>query len=341
MTKLRTAIAGIGGYGQLVLNAIVKNDLLQLTAIADQNREKAANLAQQYEAAAYDDYRSLIVQEELDVLFLALPTFLCGDCIKAAAKRNMHIFKEAPLARTLPEAAQWAKLLKQNNLRFHVSAPKRFSPPYLEAHRLIAQQHIGNIYLVRAESFCDYQDHLNWRSDPILAGGGVLLEQAYHLIDQIIWNLGNPAAIFSLNTAQAGQHLLPPARTEDAVTLTMKFPNDCAASINAAWLTTPEHESLTFHGTQGTIQIQPDRLRIYDSAGKLTNDEQYDIDEQWLIDQQVRHFADSLIDPEIIPVAPAAEHLANVSVIESAYLSNRTQMPEPFTIYGSLFDIQE
>ena len=339
MNDLRTGIVGIGGRGNIILSALAQNDSYRIQAIADQDLELATRAAQEHRAQAYDDYRSLIVQEELDVLFLILPNFLCDDCIRLAAKKGLHVFKEAPLARSLPEAAEWTDLMKKAQRRFHIGAQKRFAPGYLEAHRLLAEQTIGDVYLARAESFLRFPGQFAWRGDPVLAGGGVLLENAGHMIDQIIWNLGPPERIYSLNTARCSRKTLPPYRTEDTALLSMKFPEGAMGSVLTGWMTTPLAERLIFHGTEGTIEVETNILRLYDAEGRLTLDDNYDVDETWLVAQQIRYFANLLLDPQITPVSAAFEHLANVAVIESAYLSARTQMPEPLKVYGPLFSV--
>ena len=170
--EFRAGIIGIGGYGQNVLAELARNDMFCVVAIADRDRELADKAARQYRATAYDDYRSLIVQEKLDVLFLALPTFLCGECIQLAAKRKIHVFKESPLGRALPESAEWVKIMDKADARFHIAAPKRFAPGYLEAHQLLNAGRIGQVYLARAEVFLHYTGDFSWRGDPVLAGSG-------------------------------------------------------------------------------------------------------------------------------------------------------------------------
>jgi len=81
-------------------------------------------------------------------------------------------------------------------------------------------------------------------------------------------------------------------------------------------------------------------LRIFDEAGQLVEDDKYHVNETWMISQQLRHFADSLLDEEVKPISTAQEHLANIAVIDSAYLSARTQLPETLKVYGSLFEIK-
>ena len=368
MNGLRAGIIGIGGYGARVLKELARNDIFNVCAVADRDRELADSLALEHDAHAYDDFRSLIVQEDLDVVFLTLPTFLCGECISTAAKKGIHVFKESPLARSVPEAVQWVKLMAKAGGSFRVSAQRRFAPGYLEAHRLLEGEPIGQIFLVRADSFLHYEGDFSWRGDPVLAGGGVLQEMAYHMIDQITWNMGPPERIYALHSnrcskrATAGTQLYskgdhhteethtdntdalrtrpsPPYRTEDTATLTMKFPNGAVGNVLSSWMSGPEHERLMIHGTEGTMEVGVNLLRITDPSGQVRQEETYEVDDQWLLDQQIRHFADTLIDPELQPVSTAQEHLINVAVIESAYLSARTQMPEPLKVYGAVFDI--
>jgi UDP-N-acetyl-2-amino-2-deoxyglucuronate dehydrogenase len=340
MSTLRAGVIGVGNAGMVLLEELDGNDLFELTAISDSNRELSQEYGRQYEVGAYDDNRSLIVQEKLDILFLMLPTFQCGECIQLAAKRGIHVFKHAPLARTLPEANEWVKLMNRAGLKFYVGAPRRFAPGYLHAHLKLQQGRIGEVYLARAESFLNFEGNFDWRGDPLLAGGGVLLEQAYHMIDQMVWDLGTPEQLYSLNTSQCSTRVLPPYRTEDTVALTMKFSQGMMGNVLAGWMTGPACERLLLHGTGGSIEVNANHLQIYDETGKLVEEDKYHVDENWMIAQQLRHFADSLLDEEVKPISTAQEHLANVAIVDSAYLSARTQQPETLKVYVSLFEIE-
>ncbi|MBN1765866.1 MAG: Gfo/Idh/MocA family oxidoreductase [Sedimentisphaerales bacterium] len=342
MNKLRTGIIGIGGFGTKVLTELGKNELYHIIAIADQSIELAKDYALQYEAIAYDDYRLLIVQEKLDVLFLTLPTFLCGEYIHIAAKAGIHVLKPAPLARTLPEAMQWVEMMEKAQKNFQIMALNRYAPGFLLAHQLLQDNHIGPVYLVRAECFMNFlenNENFDWRGDPILAGGGVLLEQAYHLLDMITWNLGAPEKLYSLNTNRCSKRVLPPYRTEDTAVLTMHFASGAMGNILCSWMTGPPSQRIFFHGAEGSIETGINSLRIYNPEGKVTREESWQDDEASLIARQISHFAAGMSDPQIKPVNNAREHLSNVAIIESAYLSARTQSPETLTVYGSLFKL--
>jgi len=329
MDKLRAGIIGVEGYGAQVLRELGRIELFEIAAVADQNRELAQHLAERHQAQAYDDHRSLLVEAKLDVLFLALPTHLCGPCIQLAAQRAVHLFKQAPLARTVPEAVEWIKLVEKTGRAFHVGAPRRFLPGYLAAHQLLEEGRLGELYLVQAESFGAFPAPLGWRGDPLLAGGGVLLEQAYHLLDQVLWNAGPPEQVYALHADRGAKRALPPYRTEDTAVLTLKLAAGAIGSLVTSWLTGPPRERLAFFGVEGGLEVDPADLRLLDPRGELLEEKRFGpVDESWGVGQQLRHFADCLRDPHVRSVSTAREHLTNLAVVEAAYLSARTQLPE-------------
>ncbi len=339
MDVLRAGIIGAGCYGEQVLKELDRNENFQIVAVADRIRQRAEQACKQYGGQPYDDFRQLIVQEKFDVLVLALPTYLCGECITLACRLPVHIFKDAPLARSLPEATQWIQQVEETRRQFHIGSRKRFAPGYLQCRHWLEKKLIGEIYLVRAESFYPRQGSLDWRGDPLSAGGGVLMEEGYRLADLILWSLGSPEQVYCLTGNRCCKRVVPPYRTEDTAVLSMKYPGDVIASVECGWMSGAKTEQILWYGTEGTLLCSPNLFIAYDMSGAVIHEDHYAIDDAWQIAQQIRHFSDCIRDDQVIPVSTAREHLANVAVIESAYLSAKTQLPEKLKVYGKLLSM--
>jgi predicted dehydrogenase len=336
MDPLRTGIIGVGGYGALVLKELARNSAFQLQAVADRNPELAEEFARQHDAAAYDDYRSLIVEKKLDVIFLMLPPFLCAECLQLAARAGVHVFKGAPLARKVPEAIQWIQWMAQGGGVFHVASSRRFAPSYVQAHRWLEQGRIGQPYFIEAEMFYPHQGGFDWRGDPILAGGGALLESGCHLIDQILWGCGLPEQVYCLHSNFCRKKALPPYQTEDTAAVLMKYPDGLVASVSCGWMSAPNRERMVWHGVEGRIEASPEEARLYDPQGRIVDQTGQSPDEGELIARQIQHFAESLRDSEIKPLTLARDRVADVSVIETAYLSAKTRLPEKIKVYDAM-----
>ncbi len=328
-TKLKTAVLGLDDKGLLLLEAASKTGHFQIQAVADKDITLAESTAYKYKCAAYDDYRQLIIQNQFDCLFVAAPIHSCDEFLKTAIKRKTNILKTAPLARNFQEAAEFVRLGEDENIKFAVVNPRRFAPSYLALREFLQQDRIEKIFLVTA--FCTVgNEHIgDWQTDPKLAGGGVLLHNCYHIIDQIVWNLSIPQQVYALNTNTAGDRQQRSYLTEDTSVVTMKFTDTFFGNLTASKVFGPEQEILKVYGKDKILTVSNTRFIISNGPGQTSKESEYDDDELTLLTALLQNFALSILSPNEYKLCSSArENLNNMSVIESAYLSARTGMPE-------------
>ena len=201
--KLNTAILGLNEGGQLLLKASEEVDCLQIQAVADKDMNLAEKIAGQCQCAAFNDYRQLIIQNQLDCLLLAAPMHSCDEYVRMAMKKKFNVLKLAPAARDFEEAAEFVRLAEEQDIQFAIANPSRFARSFVKLRQYLEEGEIEHIFLMTA--FCSAGDHPQpgWRTDPKLAGGGVLLHDCYQMIDQVVSNFDIPQQIYSLNTNQA------------------------------------------------------------------------------------------------------------------------------------------
>ena len=100
--------------------------------------------------------------------------------------------------------------------------------------------------------------HPNWRRDPLMAGGGILMDHGWHSIYLARhWFGEDPVAV------EAGLHRATPAGIEDEATLTLRFPSG-RAKIFLTWRADRRRNTIRLSGARGTIVIDDDTLRIGD-----------------------------------------------------------------------------
>lgn len=341
---MRTAILGLNEGGRLLLEAAKRVDHFQIHAVADKDANLAERIAAECQCAAYDDYRQLIVQNQLDCLLVAAATHSCDEYIRTAMKKKFNILKLAPAARNFEEAAEFVRLSEDEDIKFAIANPSRFARSFVALHRFLqdgrleraleasnAPESVWEPFLMAA--FCNVGDcpQPGWQTDPNLAGGGVLLHDCYRLIDQIAWNFDLPQQVYSLNTNQARDKQQRRYLTEDTAVVTVKFSDTFIGSFMASRRAGigPRQEFLRLYGKDRILTVDETQLTVCDGLGRICEELKYDDDRLACTTELLRNFALSILSPDNNKLCSSGrDNLKDMAVIESAYLSARTGFPE-------------
>jgi predicted dehydrogenase len=329
--KLKTAILGLNEGGQLLLEAAKAGDDLQIRAVADKDTNLAEKIAAECDCAAFDDYRQLIIQNQLDCLLVAEAMHSCEEYVRMAMKKKFNVLKLAPAARDFEEAAEFVRLGEEEEIQFAIANPSRFARSFLGLRQFLEEGKIEPVFLTTA--FCSVGDysHVSWQTDPKLAGGGVLLHNCYQMIDQIVWNFGVPQQVYSLNTNQAQDKQQRLYLTEDTAIVTMKFSDTFIGNFIASRREGigPREEYVKLYGKNKILTVSDTQLTLCDGIGRVSEELEYDDDQRVCMTGLLKDFAQSILSPDENKLCSSGrENLKDMAVIESAYLSARTGFPE-------------
>lgn len=327
--KLKTAVLGLGEDGQLLLEAASKVPHFRIEAVADEDAKLAEKVATEYGCAHYNDYRQLIIQNQFDVLFVAAGIHTCDEHIKLAIKKKFSILKTPPPARNFAETAELAKIAEEHQVIFAVANTGRFAQSYLALHRYLQENPEEKFFLISAVCCTGNENYPPWQSDPQSAGGGVLLCNAYEIIDQIVWDFAVPQLVYSFNTSLAGDKQQRLYLTEDFSILTMKFTDTLFGNLTACRCSGPSRKMINLCAREKTLTVTDRQFVIKDQLGEIVEQFEYSDDRLERTTAMLENIALSLLQPDSNKLfAGAAENLKTMAVIESAYLSSRTAMPE-------------
>jgi UDP-N-acetyl-2-amino-2-deoxyglucuronate dehydrogenase len=328
-TKLKTAILGLEDNGLLLLQAVSSIDLFEIQAVADKDAELAKKISQQYNCPFYDDYRQLVIQNQFDCLFVAAGLYSCEEYVKTAMKKKCNILKAAPLAGNFEQAAELVRLAESENIKFAVANPARFSQSFIDFQQFFQHDRIEQPFLINV--FCAAGDQLrpSWKTDPKLAGGGVLLHDCYEIIDRIICSFSVPQLVYSLSTTAAVDRQQRLYLTEDTSVVTMKFNDTFIANIIASRQIKPQQQCLTVYGKDKILTVTNSKFIVSDNLEQVSEKFEYDYSRPACIEKMLRNFALSILIPDENKFSSTArDNLKNMAVIEAAYLSARTGFPE-------------
>lgn len=158
--RLRVGWIATGSRGQHVMRQmyLLSKDLVTVTHVCDTyqgNLAKGKDIVQTTEPGntpkTTAEYRDIINDPNVDVVFICSPEHLHYPMAMAALKAKKHIYLEKPIAHTIEEGAEIVALAeKMNNLVVQVGTQNRSNKLYIEAKKMVEDGAIGEIHYVRA-----------------------------------------------------------------------------------------------------------------------------------------------------------------------------------------------
>ena len=331
--RLKIAAIGLNEQAEQLLDIAWESDCYEIVAVADERAERTEIFARKYECQTFTDYRQLIIQTETDFLLFASPVHLCAEFIRLGIQQKRHILKLCPPALDFEQLAEFYRSAQKEDVLFLVMQNSRFSLPFEQFRNCMAQpEHKQTWHLISAVCHVPtikIEPEMRWLNDPKTAGGGVLLQNCYDLIDELVLCFGLPQRIYALTINQAPDKQQRLSLTEDSAILTMQFTDNLIAQLCASRTLGPARRHLRVHGTIQHITATNEAVVIYDNPGNLLDEQHYPDDVIPSKKRMLENLAMSLIDPKNHTLYPPYGcDLKTFAVIEAAYLSNRTGMPE-------------
>lgn len=129
--KLQVAVIGCGGIAnQKHFPALASQaDKCEMVAFCDIILERAEKAAKEYgtaDAKAYEDYRELLKDPEIDVVHVCTPNVAHCPITVAAFEAGKHVLSEKPMAATTEDAQKMIDAWKKSGKKFTIGYQNRF-----------------------------------------------------------------------------------------------------------------------------------------------------------------------------------------------------------------------
>ncbi|OHB52045.1 MAG: hypothetical protein A2Y10_10960 [Planctomycetes bacterium GWF2_41_51] len=342
--KLKTACLGVNARTVGLFELACSTGLYEIISVADSNLANATRVSQIYNCTAFDDYRQFILQNQPDVLIVGEPLNKCGEFVKTAINKKCNILKLIPTAPNFELASEFINLAKKNKVKYVTAVPSRFAPGFERLGDYLKTDNSKQFYFVNlCASFGSdfFQPIASYgQTEEKLSGGGVLLNNCFELVSLLIENLSLPQQIYALITNQSPDKKAKQYFAEDTVTASMVFREGLIGTFLAARQTgNGSVAPLRVYGSQQNIIATPNRLAVYDGSDNLIAEHKYPLKAEKCILEMFIDFGRALLEPDKYKLRNSARlDLATMALIEAAYLSAKTGMPE---LPGRFFEISE
>jgi predicted dehydrogenase len=252
MRKLRTGLVGCGKVAHLHAATLQSLPESEFVAVCGRTREKADAFAAKYQVAAYTDPSEMIARSGVEAVCVCTPHPEHAAPVVAAARAGVHALVEKPLASSLADCDRMLAAARAGGTVLGTVSQRRFYPPCQRIRRAVDRGQLGRPALGTATLF-GWRDEAYYRSDPWRGswkteGGGVLVNQAPHQLDLLLWYMGEVEEVFgywsNLNH--------PYIEVEDTVLAVVRFKNGGLGNILVSNSQNPAlHARVSVHGSNG------------------------------------------------------------------------------------------
>jgi predicted dehydrogenase len=325
-TPVRFALVGAGAIAQAYAQAFAKTERAVLAAVVDCRADAAEAMAQAAGCAAFTSVPQMLDMVEVDAAIVCTPPATHPRVCLELITRGVHVLCEKPLAIDSSAAEQMIGAAEMHNVIFTMASKFRYVADVAAAKALIAAGTIGEVVLFENVFTGRVDMTQRWNSDPLVAGGGVLIDNGTHSVDVTRFCLGELAEIQAMEGNRIQE--LP---VEDTAKMFIRSRSGVLASIDLSWSVSKELPYfIAVYGSTGTILVG-----WRESKYRRTGEQEWTVfgggyDKVAAFQRQIENFAGAVRGEEPLVVTPE-DALASVQVIEAAYRSLARGAWEPIT----------
>lgn len=262
---LGVGIVGCGLIGRKRAQALGRGG--RLVACADRDLVRAQALARETGARAYADWQDLLRLPEVEMVIVATLHDSLAQITLEAMRAGKHVLVEKPAARTPAELQPLLQAESGSAVKVRVGFNHRYHRALRKARALVDQGAVGELMYLRGRyghgGRLGYDRE--WRADPLLSGGGELIDQGPHLIDLSRWFLGDFVSV------QGFAHTyfwdMP---VDDNGFMLLRTARQKTAFLHASCTEWKNLFSLEIYGRMGKLEVSglggsygPERLTLY------------------------------------------------------------------------------
>ena len=267
-TTCRWGFLSTSGIGRKNWQAIANTDNAILVAIASRGLEKAQVYIDECQAQvphptppeAVASYAGLIERDDIDAVYLPIPTGLRKEWVIRSAEAGKHVMVEKPIANSAADGQEMLDACKANNVLFMDGVMFMHTERQAEMTQLLADGALGKIRrIVAHHTFCGPPEFLanDIRMHSDLEPFGCLGDVGWYNLRAILWatNYELPEWV-SAHTIATGQRADSPGTVPTEFSAEYRFASGISAHSYSSFQTGGQ-QWFRVGGTKAALDARP------------------------------------------------------------------------------------
>jgi predicted dehydrogenase len=255
MERIRFGIIGCGKVTEVKSGpALQKAPGSSLEMVMRRDEVKLKSYAQRHGVPRYTtDYRELLGSPDIDAVYIATPPDTHAFYTIEAARHGKAVYVEKPMARTTEECREMIKVCGEMGVPLHVAYYRRGQPKFLKAKELLDSGVIGQIRSFSYLYACpapDIDPERPWLLKKEKAGGGMLYDVGSHMIDILLFMLGEP-----LEVSGRSANLSQKYGTDDTSSAFFRFVSGVQGALQLSFSAAERIDRLWIFGSDGSLAL--------------------------------------------------------------------------------------
>ena len=315
-----------------VIPAIGRAPNCTVSAIASRSEKRARALADRVGAShAFGSYEALLESDEVDGVYVPLPTSMHLEWAIAAARAGKHVLVEKPLALRAKDIEPLIRARDEHGVVVSEAFMVVYHPQWAKVRELLAKGAVGTLRRIEASFSYFNVDARNMRNRPELGGGALPDIGVYPTVAARFATGREPERV------RASVELDPGFGTDRHASVQVDFggaESDVGGGVEMSFYVSTQlaaRQGIVFHGDEGFVELaapfnsnlyEGDEVRLHDRRHSEVRTFRYVGVDQYAL--EVEAFAVAARTGDASAVFSLEDSVRNQRVIDAAYRSGRT-----------------
>lgn len=323
-------IIGCGSIADMHIEAISQIKDASLRIVSSRNEIKVKAVADREHCAWTTDYKELLKRSDVDIVCVTTSSGSHAAIGLDVLNAGKHLVVEKPIAMNMRDAQALVDKAAEKGVTLSVISQRRLEDRNQAIKRVLDGGGLGRLLLAEVAlpyyRSQQYYDSADWRGT-VSEDGGVLMNQAIHCLDLMLWFAGKVRTVFGKTATQTHQ-----IEAEDLGLAVVQFESGAYGTIMASTSVSPGYpSSITLYGEKGTIKLEgssivrwsvpgwdePDGTQEERSGGGVSDPRNIISD---FHQSQLRDVM-AAIETGVKPISPGEDGVRAVQLVETIYKS--------------------
>ncbi|MBT5429364.1 MAG: Gfo/Idh/MocA family oxidoreductase [Rhodospirillaceae bacterium] len=247
---IRVASLGLGWWSDVLADGILKASDIEIATCYTRSLDKRQAFANKYNCTFAESYEDILSDPNIDAIINTTPNNIHLETTQQAAEAGKHVFLDKPIANSVGEGMEIAKICREANVKLSIGFQRRRENHFRWVHEEIKAGRFGKIVQAEANISRDRLGQFegnHWRYTAEGMPGGVMLQIGPHYVDVMEMLMGPIMEVSGMLS-----QLVLPGDNPDVAGLVMKHENGAISTLNAGYASAGENYVMNIYGKEAS-----------------------------------------------------------------------------------------